>query len=117
MPLFKVPAVIDALDDLLDRERGAILRGELETLTRLAPEKERLMQRLPAEPGDVARVERLRQKAGRNQELLAAVAGGIRRAVQRLEALSAPATGLSTYGHDGAKRDLARKARKFERRA
>lgn len=51
MALFKHPDPIEALDDLLDRERVAVLRGDLNTLVRMAPEKERLLSRLAGASG------------------------------------------------------------------
>jgi len=101
MALFSMAAAVDALDDLLDHERQVILSGKIDALVRLAPEKERLLARLPVAVTDPATLERLRGKVMRNQDLLAAAARGIRAARDRLGGTSAR-TDLRTYGRDGA---------------
>lgn len=117
MALFKIPSVVDALDDLLDRERQGILAGNLEQLARLAGEKTRLLERLAGSTSDIARIERLRVKADRNQELLAAVARGIRSVSRRLEAMKQPKATLRTYDKGGLSQDMTGKKPSIEKRA
>lgn len=118
MALFKHPDPIEALDDLLDRERVAVLRGDLNTLVRMAPEKERLLSRLAGASGTPGRFARLREKADRNQHLLTAVANGIDQARRRLKrGREAPAPGLSTYSAGGERSAMGQRRSTLEKRA
>jgi len=106
MTLFDLTAAADALEDHLDHERRLILSGQIDGLLRASAEKERLLGRLPG-AGDNAEVfTRLRKKAERNQQLLAAAARGLKSAARRIEGLNTSATSLRTYGRDGAAADL-----------
>lgn len=63
---FKPLNLQQALNLLLDREREALLSGEIEVLAGLAHDKERLFQKLPtATLGELA-LDQLRRKADRN---------------------------------------------------
>lgn len=117
MALFRLPPVVDALDDLLDRERQAILKGDLDRLVRLAPEKERLLGLLAGASADERRILRLRQKADRNQELLRAVARGIRAARQRITRSRASAQDFKTYDKGGRSQKLSQPGKGVEKRA
>ncbi|MCP5037093.1 MAG: flagellar biosynthesis protein FlgN [Rhodobacteraceae bacterium] len=117
MVLFNIPSVVDALDDLLDRERQAILTGNLDALSRQLVEKTRLLERLAGSTDDAARIERLRVKTDRNQELLGAVARGIKSVSQRLEAMKNPDTTLRTYDEGGAHQNLRTRKSSMEKRA
>ncbi len=117
MALFNIPSVVDALDDLLDRERQAILSGNLDGLARLLGEKTRLMERLSGSSTDTTRIERLRVKADRNQELLEAVARGIKSVSKRLKTLNEPAGALRTYDKGGASHEMGAKKPSIEKRA
>lgn len=117
MTLFNVSAAADALEDHLDHERKMILSGQIDGLLRAAPEKERLLARLPGAAENDAVLERLRRKAARNQELLQAAARGLKSAARRVETLKSPASPLRTYGRDGAAADLSRAPRGVNRQA
>lgn len=106
MTLFSFSAAADALEDLLDHERRLVLSGQIDGLLRISQEKERLLKRLPSagDPEDV--VDRLREKAARNQELLKAAALGIKSAAERVDSFRKPPQKLTTYGRDGAAVDL-----------
>lgn len=117
MALFNIPAVVDALDDLLDRERQAILSGNLEMLSRQFGEKKRLLERLAGSTSDITRIERLRTKADRNQELLVAVARGIKSVSLRLEAMKMPKTILRTYDKGGISQELSATKPSIEKHA
>ena len=117
MALFNIPSVVDALDDLLDRERQAILSGNLDGLARLLGEKTRLMERLSGSTTDITRIERLRVKADRNQELLQAVARGIKSVSRRIEAMRKPADALRTYDKGGTSHEMGVKKSNVEKRA
>ncbi|WP_424943776.1 flagellar biosynthesis protein FlgN [Aliiroseovarius crassostreae] len=117
MALFKIPAIPDALDALLDKEREILLSGQIEALPRLAPQKEKLLNQLPSAKATSQQVEALRRKADRNQELLVAVSKGIRAVSRRLEALRSQKTQLRTYDAGGHSKNLAKRATTFEKRA
>lgn len=117
MALFNIPSVVDALEDLLDRERQAILTGNLDSIARQLAEKTRLLENLPTATADLAHIARLKAKADRNQELLIAVARGIKSATQRLKELNKPAAVLRTYDEGGASREIVAPKSSLERRA
>ena len=118
MALFRRSTAVEALNDLLDAERQAILRGDLDPLVRIGPEKARLMQHLPGSTTDSAPVQRLREKAGRNQELLIAVARGVKNAVRRLDAMKTQDISLKTYDRSGTSHRMASKPQpSLEKRA
>lgn len=106
MALFSLTAASDALEDLLDHERKLILSGQIDGLLRASQDKERLLARLVATGDDAAVFDRLRRKAERNQQLLAAAARGIKSAARRVEALKTTTASLRTYGRDGTAADL-----------
>ena len=108
MSLFNTPAPMEAAEDLLDREFQAIVGGNLEALTRLLPEKTRLMERLRQVEPERQALERLRQKAERNQALLEVVGHGIRSVSQRLQSLQKSKPALQTYDRSGARQTLER---------
>lgn len=117
MALFKTPPVIEALDDLLDRERLAILSGNLDALARHLGEKTRLLEALPNVNSDSGRIERLKVKADRNQDLLVAVARGIKSATRRLKELDKPKVALRTYDEGGASTEVFSRHSGLEKRA
>ncbi len=117
MALFNIPSVVDALDDLLNRERQAILTGNLDALSRYLPEKTRLLERLAGSTDDVVRLGRLRDKVDRNQALLAAVARGIKSVSRRIESMNSPATSLRTYEKGGDFQELQVNSTSLEKRA
>ena len=106
----------EALEDLLDRERAALLEGNIDALTRLADEKESLLQTLADYPP--ATLEILQAKAARNQELLNSALEGIRSVANRLKALREVRNALNTYDRQGQRHSIEGLARpKVERRA
>ncbi len=118
MAIFKPPTpIIEALEDLLDRERIAILSGNLDALSRHLGEKTRLLESLATSTSDSVRIERLKIKADRNQELLVAVGRGIKSAASRLKELSNPKVALRTYDKGGASTEMSVPKSGFEKRA
>ncbi|PIE08363.1 MAG: hypothetical protein CSA74_02650 [Rhodobacterales bacterium] len=111
MAMLSLTAAADALEDHLDRERKLILAGEIDGLLRASAEKERLLARLPGSGDNAETFARLRRKADRNQQLLLAAARGLKAAAKRMETLKTPATGLRTYGRDGAAATLGNSRR------
>ncbi len=116
MALFKTVNVLDALEDLLERERRVILTGNLDLLARLAPEKSRLMSRMAIASGPAQTFDRVRRKADRNQELLVAAASGIKSVARRLQALQESREPLRTYDSTGQTLDLSNRLSSFEKR-
>jgi len=93
--------VIGQMEDLLDRERAAVLDGDLEVLRRLVARKERLTSALSKAAPEAAAVARLRDKADRNRVLLEAAGRGIRAAGARLQALRRGPGDFQTYDRSG----------------
>ncbi len=101
MSFFKPVDAGAALEDLLDRERGAILDGNFEALARLAPEKARIVKGVPELRSRPSQLKILREKAIRNRQLLDAAGKGIRAASRQLRASEGPPAGLQTYDARG----------------
>lgn len=111
---------LEALNDLLDRERAALVRGDVDAIRRLVEHKERAFARLALiepEEADGRQLGRLREKAERNRELLDAMARGIRAAAARLKRLAEPAPALRTYDRGGHTTELVRGRPELTRRA
>ena len=107
---------LEALADLLERERNALISGDLDGLARLADEKERLIE--DATDLNASGLQALREKASRNQELLNSALEGIRSVASRLDALREARDTLNTYDRSGQRQriDTLRRPR-VERRA
>ena len=100
-------ATIDALDDLLDAERAALLRGSLEDVSRLHLRKESLIDTLNRlDVQDRMRLESLHEKVGRNQALLDSALDGVRSVARRLAAIRRVRQSLDTYDSSGQKRSV-----------
>lgn len=99
--------LIDAMDDVLDRERAALVAGDLEGVTRLLTEKETLIDQLNG-LGDTpaTTIEPLHDKLTRNQALLSSALQGIRIVANRLSALRRIRRSLDTYDKSGKKSPL-----------
>ena len=94
--------LIDALDELLDLERTALVEGELERLGALLPEKEKLIERI----NKLDSVERealagVQTKVTRNQSLLNSAMEGIQAVANRMAELRRVRRGLETYDESG----------------
>lgn len=110
---------IDALDSLLDRERQALMGGELELIAGLMTEKEELIQRINAfDPVDHANLVGVHEKVTRNQALLNSAMDGIRAVANRMAELRRVRAGLETYDSRGKKQSYGIQATtKIEKRA
>ena len=110
---------LDDLDDLLDAERGALLKGDLEGLARMAENKERLFRALnQSEQNDLAALTVLDHKVKRNQLLLDSALEGIRTVARKMSALRRIRASLDTYDATGQKRIVdVDTTRSIERRA
>ncbi len=97
----------DALDDLLEAERDALLKGDLEKLTSMLSRKEALIDALNEDmQTDLPILQTLGKKVQRNQLLLDGAMVGIRNVAQRLAELRGLRGSLETYGSDGKKRNI-----------
>ncbi|AAV96686.1 flagellar protein FlgN [Ruegeria pomeroyi] len=111
--------LITSLDELLELERGALVRGELDQLGRMTDEKERLVERINAAP-ELRRdqLSPLHQKVTRNQALLNSALEGIRAVANRMSELRRVRQGLETYDSAGQKHRFATPAKtRLEKRA
>ena len=108
-----------ALSALLDRERQALLTGDLNGLTSLITEKESLLE----QPGFLAnsgssQLADLRKKIERNQMLLNGALEGIREVSGRIKALRKAQHSLETYDRLGQRAMVTTGVgRKVEKRA
>ena len=84
MALFDRGTATDALIDLCNRERDAVITADFDALARVLPEKTRLVEILNSRPGDDPRLPDLRRLILRNQTLLEAMGQGLRQATDRL---------------------------------
>ena len=97
--------MIDELDTLLDQERGALVDGDLEQLSRLVAYKEDLIGKInlldSLERGRLAEVH---DKVARNQVLLNSAMEGIHAVASRMADLRRVRQGLETYDRTGQKK-------------
>ena len=115
MGLFETQSAAEALEDLLEKERTAILDGRFDSLERLAAEKERLVKSV-ADSGGPGLVG-LRTRAERNRALLMAMGSGVKAAIQRIEGLRRAGAPLHTYDASGQRTAMAGPFETFGRRA
>lgn len=111
--------LIDQLDDLLDRERQALVTGNLIALAKLATEKEQVI-------GELNAIDRLEQSALsgaqtkllRNQDLLNSAMAGIQAVAMRMAELRKARDGLDIYDEAGRRTRYGMTAcSKLEKRA
>lgn len=96
--------ILASLDDLLDRERTALLNGDLDAISRGLREKERLIDALNAlHDAQDENLSAIRSKAIRNQILLENALTGIRAVADRVSALRRVRDTLETYDQSGRK--------------
>ncbi len=110
---------IDALDDLLDAERRALLAGNLDEIARLHHRKQQLIDDLNGQSSaDQASLASLTVKLQRNQVLLDTALDGIRSVARRLAAIRRVRQSLDTYDQMGRKKSFeTRIDRSLEKRA
>lgn len=100
--------LFEALDALLERERNALIDGDLAAISELIEEKEGLLDQIAALDGAGKRgLEDLQGKAIRNQALLDSALRGIRNVASRFAALRKVRKSLETYDEKGRKTSLA----------
>lgn len=98
---------IDDLNTLLDRERVALLDGDLEAIATLLESKEVLIDQLNTQaPPSRAIMLNLQGKLARNQELLDGALQGIRKVAARMAAVHRIRRNLETYDKSGRKSEV-----------
>jgi len=97
----------EELSELLDAEREALLKGDLEKLNALLVSKEALIEAMNAVPQtDLTTMQMLDSKVKRNQLLLDGALEGIRAVAVRMARLREVKGALETYGGDGKRHDI-----------
>ncbi|MFX0542069.1 flagellar protein FlgN [Roseovarius sp. S4756] len=95
--------IIDEMDTLLEEERKALLKGDLESIRVLLARKEALIDELNALALNAQDLKHLQRKVLRNQALLDGALQGIRTVAGRLTALRRIRRTLETYDGRGQK--------------
>lgn len=110
---------VNALDDLLDQERAALLAGDLDKIARTLDLKEDLITRLNAQDAaDPTLLAALNAKVVRNQSLLNSALEGVRAVTRRLATMHRIRSSLDIYDADGKKNEIAlTPTRSVEKRA
>ena len=97
--------LIDELDTLLDRERQALVEGNLELLGRMLTQKQDLIEKINAmDTLEREHLSGVHSKVTRNQELLNSAMEGIRAVANRMADLRRVRQGLETYDKNGRKK-------------
>ncbi|MDT8325899.1 MAG: flagellar protein FlgN [Roseovarius sp.] len=111
--------IIHRLDALLEIEREALLKGDLQALSALVEEKEGLIDALNAMADSVpSSLEALQAKVTRNQALLDGALQGIRNVAARMAAFRRIRRSMETYDEYGHKHTISGEVEhKVEKRA
>lgn len=112
-------AILQALDDLLEHERTALLTGNLDQMAELLERKTALIDALNAlEPEHQPDLDDIRGKVVRNQTLLDGALQGIRQVAGRMAALRQLRHSFDTYDETGRKHTIeGAVVRQVEKRA
>lgn len=102
---------------LLEQERQAVRRGQVDQLSDIAARKDQMMGHVAAMQLTRQDARALRDAADRNGRLIAAALSGVRDAQHRLAALSEASDGLTVYSADGAKARVNSTGRTLQRKA
>ncbi|NSX56563.1 hypothetical protein [Parasulfitobacter algicola] len=111
--------VIAKIADILEKERQAMIRGDLNILSELTGQKEKLHDALSkSAPLSHSDIVQLKRRAEQNQKMLEAVKQGISSALNRLSSIRDAQKPLTVYGASGQISSLEKADHKsFERRA
>lgn len=115
----KTQDILDALTDLIEEERAALLSGQIDAISELLQRKENLIAALEeSQPTNRGALEALQIRMARNQVLYDQALQGIRNVADRLSALRRLRKSLETYDQLGRKTEIAAPvANRLERRA
>lgn len=111
--------IFDELHDLLDQEKYALLSGNLDGVSKLLEEK----QRLTGQISHLSTIEeknksKLRSKIDRNQKLIKSAMEGILYASNRISELHKAGNELNTYNRSGERvKTTSPLGRKIEKRS
>ena len=106
MALFNSANPEEILEDLLDREKEAVLCGNLDALQSLVAEKTALITRVRQNGLPESRLEALRKKARRNRTLLEAAQKGIGSVLRQMRTPPGRTRSFQTYDMNGTSRNL-----------
>lgn len=96
--------LIDELDEILDQERSALVRGELTQIEDLLARKETIIAQLNTiDSLERQALTQVQTKVSRNQELLNSAMEGIRSVATRMSELRKVKKGLDVYDRAGRK--------------
>ena len=111
--------LIAELDLLLDRERSALIGGNLDQIADLMEQKEALIERLRKIGATESKeLDHVHGKVVRNHALLASAMEGIRAVSDRMAELRRVRQSLATYDRDGKRHQIATPTeQKLEKRA
>lgn len=112
-------SLVESLDDLLEQERQALLKGNLDAISAILSQKEATLNQFPSLKGSqTENLATLRAKVSRNQALLDSALRGIREVSDRMNALRRAQRSLETYDRGGNKSVVVtRPEHQVERRA
>lgn len=98
---------VDSLDDLLEKERTALLDGNLDLIGRMSDQKESLIGALnELEKPDIEALSDLNIKVVRNQALLGSALDGIKSVADRLATMRRIKNSLDTYDAQGRRKKI-----------
>lgn len=98
---------LEELEKILTIEQQALMLGDVAELVGLEPQKQSLLESISENPVEASEtIEKLREIALRNQELLEAVHSGVRAAKERFDALVLAQKPMSLYGPSGQRATL-----------
>jgi len=99
--------LINRLDALLEKERRALLAGDLDMIGKLLTRKEMLFDALAElEPANQSDLLSLQTKVDRNQALLDGALQGIRKVANRMSTFRKIRRSLETYDAEGRKKAI-----------
>mgnify|MGYP000645697030 CR=1 FL=1 len=112
-------ALIDQLDSLLEEERAALTKGELNKLEAILERKEALFDKLNSYSDlEAEALETVQGKVSRNQALLGSAMQGIKAVANRMAELRKVRKGLEVYDRAGRRTSFTTKGSvKLEKRA
>lgn len=99
--------IFAALDTCLEREKAALLTGDLDAIAPLMEEKSALITHLNALGAtEDSALSGLKDKAERNQVLLSGALDGIRRISERMQAMQTLRHSFDTYDQSGNRQTI-----------
>lgn len=98
--------ILDELNELLDEEKAAILRGDIDTVGRILDTKRHLLDMLnELNAAETNGLDEIRQKLLRNQDLLEHSQKGVQAVFHRIATLRSVQSSLETYDRQGKRRE------------